>query len=109
MKSILVLVSALAFAGNTLANPIIHAECSAVFKATAITMAKESPDMSAIARRFSDRFKYRADAEIGSATATHFYVKKMDEMTANLRAGAGTGISKDELKYCLDLAKSYGM
>jgi hypothetical protein len=46
---------------------------------------------------------------IGVSTATRYYVMKMDDMTADLRANGGTGIRDNEMKFCAGLAKSSGL
>lgn len=99
----------LALSTTAQADPILNAQCAAIFKGTAIAMASDYPDMSRKARYFSDRLKARADAEIGSSIATQYYILKMNDMTASLRANGGTGIHQNELRNCMSVVQSYGI
>jgi hypothetical protein len=99
----------LALSTTAQADPILNAQCAAIFKGTAITLADNHPDLARKARHFSDRLKARADAEMGSSIATQYYILKMNDMTASLRANGGTGIHKNELQNCLSVVQSYGI
>jgi hypothetical protein len=107
--SAIILTSLFCLSFNAQANPVENAECSAVFRATAITLEKTHANMSAISHRVSEDLMSQSAAVIGRIPASRIYRSKMDEMTAKVRATGSTGIDRGELNYCIAVAKAYGM
>ena len=99
----------LALSTNANANPIEHAQCSAIFKALQITVQQDNPAAANIVQNASVRLKNLSASVIGESTASTYYIIKMNEMTAEKRAGNGTGIDRNEMAYCMNMAKSFGM
>lgn len=108
--SSIILASTLAFSTYANAsNPVVEAECAAVFKAVAITIEQNSPELAAKATNISNRLRARSSSVIGSSASSRYYILKMDNMTAELRVNSGTRLFENDTKFCINLAKSYGM
>ena len=110
VKSLSIAIAVLSTAVSAQANnPVVDAECAAIFRGMSINLERSSPDLSARARNVGLRLKARADSVIGVSTATRYYTMKMDDMTLDLRTNGGTGIRENEMKFCVGLARSSGL
>jgi hypothetical protein len=107
--SAIILSSVFCLSANAQNNPVVDAECSAIFKASAMTLENKSPSLSAASHRVSESLLAQSSSVIGRASASRIYRSKMDNMTAIVRATGGTGIDGNEVRYCINVAKSYGM